>query len=100
MVVSTFDPTTLNSAEEHLLHGREDDNDGDEGDHRAGCDLARISGHRRAEVLHTDRQRVLVRIVEDDQRPQKVVPGPDEREHRDHGRHALDVGPYLSLIHI
>lgn len=93
-MVSTLDPATLNTAEEHLLHRREDDNDRDKGDHRTGRDLAWIGGHRRTEVLHADCQRVLVWIIENNQWPQKVVSGPDEREHRDHGGHAPDVGPY------
>src|SRR4051794_40383694 len=66
--------------EEEALEGGEDDDDGDEGDHRAGRDQPGVVGEGAGQVLQTDRQRVLVRVRQHDQRPEEVVPGTDERE--------------------
>src|SRR3546814_6918863 len=82
-VRSSLDASREQPANVEALEREEEQQHGDERDHRARHHQLDILDMLARQPGKRDRQRLLVGIVEDDQRPQKVAPAREEGDDRE-----------------
>src|SRR5680860_470009 len=77
---STLDRALREAPDQLFLEDQENQDQRHEDDRRPGGDQWHVRGPPLLEIEQSDRQRVVIRVDIDDQRQEKLVPGPNEEQ--------------------